>query len=80
MFTHEIGHTWSLREDSSVNWVEWEELWATYFVSEYAKKNSKEYFADAFYLYFSGQKDLEDFPNLYQMPDEVRAKLDTYFK
>ena len=80
MFTHEIGHTWSLREDSPVNWVEWEELWATYFVSEYAKKNSKEYFADAFYLYFSGQKDLEDFPNLYQMPDEVRAKLDTYFK
>ncbi|MDO7628232.1 MAG: hypothetical protein MUQ46_03005 [Flavobacteriaceae bacterium] len=77
MFTHEIGHTWSLREDSPVNW---EELWATYFVSEYAKKNSKEYFADAFYLYFSGQKDLEDFPNLYQMPDEVRAKLDTYFK
>tara|TARA_B110000858_G_scaffold125157_1_gene142664 strand:- start:19 stop:984 length:966 start_codon:yes stop_codon:yes gene_type:complete len=77
MFTHEIGHTWSLREDSPVNWVE---LWATYFVSEYAKKNSKEYFADAFYLYFSGQKDLEDFPNLYQMPDEVRAKLDTYFK
>ena len=60
--------------------MEWEELWATYFVSEYAKKNSKEYFADAFYLYFSGQKDLEDFPNLYQMPDEVRAKLDTYFK
>ena len=45
MFTHEIGHTWSLREDSPVNWVEWEELWATYFVSEYAKKNSKEYFA-----------------------------------
>ena len=30
--------------------------------------------------YFYGQKDLEDFPNLYQMPDEVRAKLDTYFK
>ena len=80
MFTHEIGHTWSLREDSPVNWVEWEELWANYFVSEYAKRNPEEYFADAFYYYFSGQKDLEDFPNLYQMPDEVRAKLDTYFK
>ena len=80
IFSHEIGHTWSLREDSPVNWTEWEDMQVNNFVSDYGLTNVYEYFADAFFLYFSGQLELEDFPDIYKLPDSVKEKLDSYFQ
>ncbi|MGC6422279.1 MAG: hypothetical protein ACON47_10250 [Flavobacteriaceae bacterium] len=76
-FTHEIGHTWSLKESSPVDWDEWEALRATYYVSDYGRDtNVSEYFADAFFAYFSSES--HDYDAV--LPDAVRAKLDSYFK
>ena len=35
---------------------------------------------NSFFLYFSGQLELEDFPDIYKLPDSVKEKLDSYFQ
>lgn len=76
-FTHEIGHTWSLKESSPVDWAEWEALRAANYVSDYGRDtNVSEYFADAFFAYFSSES--HDYAAV--LTDAVKTKLDSYFK
>ena len=45
---HEIGHVWSVREGSPVNWDEWRAIMSENFISNYGATNVYEYFAEAF--------------------------------
>ena len=80
LYTHEIGHTWSLRAESPVDWGKWQFFWANYYCSDYALLNETEYFSEAFYCYFSGQQNMIDFPDQYQLADPVREQLDFLFR
>ena len=79
LYTHEIGHTWSLRAESPVDWDKWQFFLENYYCSDYALQNETEYFSEAFMCYFSGQQLLINFPNQYQLANPVREQLDLLF-
>lgn len=54
VIAHEIGHVWSLREGSPVNWEEWGTLAENNYVSDYGETAVSEHFAEAFSFYFTG--------------------------
>ena len=54
VISHEIGHVWSLREGSPVDWDEWGILAENNYVSDYGETAVSEHFAEAFSFYFTG--------------------------
>ena len=71
---HEIGHVWSLRNGSPVNWDEWSVLMQNYHVSAYGATALTEYFAEAFAHHFL----VKAGDPYHSIPDEVREKLESY--
>ena len=54
VIAHEIGHVWSLRQSSPVNWDEWGVLAENNYVSDYGETAIREHFAEAFSFFFTG--------------------------
>ena len=71
---HEIGHVWSLRNSSPVNWDEWSVLMQNNHVSDYGASALTEYFAEAFAHHFL----VKAGDPYHSIPDEVREKLESY--
>ncbi|MDB4047060.1 hypothetical protein N9486_02980, partial [Flavobacteriaceae bacterium] len=88
--THEMGHVWQLRSHigiPSIDEKEWDALYNSgVFVSDYGMQNSREFFAEAFMIYWNPDFNNPNITNpdtgetQYTLPASVEAKLDSYFK
>jgi hypothetical protein len=90
LITHEMGHVWQFRSQigiRSVDQKEWDALYNSgVFVSNYGMRNTQEFFAEAFMIYWDPNFNNPNVLNpetgepLYTLPASVEAKLDSYFK
>ncbi|MDC6457055.1 hypothetical protein PQY69_05025 [Flavobacteriaceae bacterium] len=90
LITHEMGHVWQLRSHigiPSIDQKEWDALYNSgVFVSDYGMRNSREFFAEAFMIYWNPDFNNPNITNpdtgetQYTLPASVEAKLDSYFK
>ncbi|MDB4067827.1 hypothetical protein N9508_00635 [Flavobacteriaceae bacterium] len=90
LITHEMGHVWQLRSHigiPSIDQKEWDALYNSgVFVSDYGMQNSREFFAEAFMIYWNPDFNNPNITNpdtgetQYTLPASVEAKLDSYFK
>ena len=71
---HEIGHVWSLRNGSPVNWDEFSVLMQNYHVSNYGATALTEYFAEAFSHHFLNKAG----DPYHTLPQEVIDVLESY--
>ena len=90
LITHEMGHVWQFRSQigiPSIDQNEWNALYNSgVFVSNYGMRNTQEFFAEAFMIYWDPNfnnpniLDPDTGEPLYTLPASVEAKLDSYFK
>ena len=71
---HEIGHVWSLRNDSPIDLDEWRQLMQDHHVSNYGATALFEYIAEAFAHHFL----VKAGDPYHAIPDAVREKLESY--